>query len=103
MNNQKKPPFKPTSPVIPTPQSPRPAILTPPPFPSQQYPESSALPKLITLEQAARYLSISLPTIRAWVWQRKIEVVRIGRCVRIREQVLEDLVSKNIVPPTSHP
>ena len=55
--------------------------------------------KLLTLEQAAERLAISLATIRSWVWKRKIEVVKIGRCVRIREEVLDDLIARNTVPP----
>jgi len=56
--------------------------------------------KLLTLQEAADRLSISLPTIRSWVWQRKIEIVRIGRCVRIREEVINELIRRNTVPPS---
>jgi excisionase family DNA binding protein len=55
--------------------------------------------KLLTLKEAADRLAISLHTMRAWVAQRKIEVVRIGRCVRIREQVVDDIISNGTVPP----
>lgn len=55
--------------------------------------------RLLKLEEAAERLAISLATIRAWVWQRKIEVVRIGRCVRIREETIEALISQNTIPP----
>jgi len=34
--------------------------------------------QLLKLEQAAQRLAVSLPTIRSWVWQRKIEVVKSG-------------------------
>lgn len=54
--------------------------------------------QLLTLEQTAERLAISMPTIRAWVWKRKIEVVRIGRCVRIREKVIRDLITHNTCP-----
>lgn len=59
--------------------------------------------RLLTLKEAATLLTISLATIRAWVWQRKIEVVRIGRCVRIREQVISELILTNTIPPTTKP
>ncbi len=54
--------------------------------------------RLLTLKEAANRLAISLPTIRSWVWQRKIEIVKIGRCVRVREQVISELISRNTVP-----
>jgi len=54
--------------------------------------------RLLTLEQTAERLAVSLPTLRAWVWKRKIEVVRIGRCVRIREKVITDLITRNTFP-----
>jgi excisionase family DNA binding protein len=59
--------------------------------------------KLLTLKEAANQLAISLPTIRAWVWQRKIEIVKIGRCVRIREHVISELILKSTIPPTAEP
>src|SRR6185437_8469199 len=37
--------------------------------------------RLLTLREAADRLAISLPTIRSWVWHRRIEIVKIGRCV----------------------
>jgi excisionase family DNA binding protein len=60
--------------------------------------ESESEDQLLTLEQTAERLAISMPTIRAWVWKRKIEVVRIGRCVRIREKVIRDLITHNTFP-----
>lgn len=55
--------------------------------------------KLLTLEEAAERLAVSIATIRSWVWKRKIEVVKIGRCVRIREEIIEELISRNTIPP----
>jgi excisionase family DNA binding protein len=55
--------------------------------------------RLLTLQEAADRLAISLPTIRSWVWQRKIEIVKIGRCVRIREQVISELIFRSTIPP----
>lgn len=55
--------------------------------------------RLLTLKEAADRLAISLPTIRSWVWQRKIEIVKIGRCVRIREQIISELIFRNTIPP----
>lgn len=55
--------------------------------------------KLLTLREAADRLAISLPTLRAWVWKKKIEVVRIGRCVRIKEEAILDLINRNTYKP----
>jgi excisionase family DNA binding protein len=55
--------------------------------------------KLLTLKETADCLSVSLHTVRAWVARRKIEVVRIGRCVRIREEVIQKLITDGINPP----
>lgn len=54
--------------------------------------------KLLKLTEAAERLTISLPTIRSWVAQRKIEVVRIGRCVRVREEIIYKLITENTFP-----
>jgi excisionase family DNA binding protein len=54
--------------------------------------------RLLTLKEAAERLTISLPTIRSWVAKRKIEVVRIGRCVRIREETIHNIIKQNTFP-----
>lgn len=73
------------------------------PSPENSLRNSSAGGRLLTLKEAATRLAISLATVRSWVWQRKIEVVRIGRCVRIREQVISELIVESTVPPKSKP
>ncbi len=55
--------------------------------------------KLLTLNEAAERLAISLSTMRAWVSQRRIEVVKIGRCVRIREEALEAFIQESTIAP----
>ena len=55
--------------------------------------------KLLTLQEAADCLAVSLHTVRAWVARRKIEVVRIGRCVRIREEIVQKIIADGITPP----
>ena len=57
--------------------------------------------QLLTLEQTAERLAVSLPTLRAWVWKKKIEVVRIGRCVRVREKIVQEVISRNTCPADS--
>lgn len=55
--------------------------------------------KLLTLEETADRLAVSIATVRAWVWKRKIEVVKIGRSVRIKEEVVDELIARNTIPP----
>jgi len=54
--------------------------------------------RLLRLEEAADRLGLRLSTLRFWVWQRKIEVVRIGRAVRVREDTIKRLIEEGTVP-----
>lgn len=54
--------------------------------------------RLLRLEEAAERLGLKLSTLRFWVWQRKIEVVRVGRAVRVREDAIERLILNGTVP-----
>jgi excisionase family DNA binding protein len=54
------------------------------------------LPVLLTLRQAAVYLSVSYWTVRAWVEAGKLPAVRLpgdGRLVRVERVVLERLIA----------
>jgi excisionase family DNA binding protein len=59
----------------------------------------SRIKKLLTTEQAAKYLTIKPWTLRAWVSQRKIPFVKIGRCVRFEQSALDNFILKNSVLP----
>jgi excisionase family DNA binding protein len=59
---------------------------------------------LIPVMQIPERIPVSLPTVRAWIFQNKLPVVRVGRKVFIRREVLEKIemegleaVSKDIV------
>ena len=52
---------------------------------------------LLTIRQAASQLGVSESTIRAWIWKRKIEHVKLGRSVRIAAETIENLIAKNTV------
>jgi len=41
---------------------------------------------------------MQVKTLRFWIWQRKIEFVKIGRSVRIAEDVIENLIERGTVP-----
>lgn len=49
-------------------------------------------PRLVTIQEAARYLSVSVSTLCGWVWQRKIPFVKMGRALRFDQEDLEQFV-----------
>jgi len=62
---------------------------------------STALPRLLTLRQAAEYLSVSYWTVRSWVESGKLASVRLpgdGRLLRIDVKDLDRLVESSRAP-----
>ena len=59
--------------------------------------EDSALPldPLWSIERAAEYLDVSVRMVRQLVFQRRIEVVKVGRLVRIRRSEIERFLTEN--------
>ena len=45
--------------------------------------------KLLSIKEVEGRLNIPQSTLRAWIFQRKIPVLRIGRLVRFKESDLE--------------
>ena len=52
---------------------------------------------LMTIKDAARFLSVSVSTLYGWVWQRRISFVKVGRAVRFDRRDLEKFVQANRV------
>jgi excisionase family DNA binding protein len=59
---------------------------------------------LLSLEEAAKELGgakesggISIHTLRAWIYQKRIPFVRLGRRIFLRREDLEAFVNKNLV------
>jgi excisionase family DNA binding protein len=50
---------------------------------------------LMTIKDAARFLSISVSTLYGWVWQRRIPFVKVGRALRFERSDLEKFVRTN--------
>jgi excisionase family DNA binding protein len=53
---------------------------------------------LVSIPDSAYQLGISIHTIRSWVWQRKIESVRVGRAVRIRQSAIDAVIEAGLIP-----
>jgi excisionase family DNA binding protein len=54
-----------------------------------------------TVRQAAEALGLSAATIRAWIRQRRIGYLRLGRAVRIPESEIRRIVDRGMVPAIS--
>jgi excisionase family DNA binding protein len=52
----------------------------------------------LTIQEAADYLGVRPSTIRQWVWRRRIDVVRIGRCVRIPQEACDRIIERGTMP-----
>jgi len=53
---------------------------------------------LLTINQAAERLNVSVYTIRAWVGQRRVDSVRLGRSVRVPATEIDRLVESGLTP-----
>lgn len=51
-----------------------------------------------TVEQAADEMNVAKSTIRAWIGQRRIGCVRLGRSVRIPASEIKRLLESGFVP-----
>lgn len=47
---------------------------------------------LLTVREAAKFLSLSVSTLYGWVWQHRIPFVKIGRAVRFDPRDLEAFI-----------
>jgi len=54
--------------------------------------------RLFKVPEAASLLNLSKKTIWKMVYARKLEVVRIGRSVRIKEETIDKLIDDGTVP-----
>ena len=55
------------------------------------------MPELLNLQEGAKELKISIHTMRAWVFQKRLPFVRLGRRVLLRREDVEDFVRRNVV------
>ena len=54
--------------------------------------------QLITVEDAAKRLSCSPAAIRKWLYQRRLQAVKVGRLTRLRLEDVERIASVGLEP-----
>ena len=52
---------------------------------------------LLDSKEAAREMKISIHTLRAWTYQKRLPVVKLGRKSLFRREDIENFVSRSIV------
>jgi excisionase family DNA binding protein len=58
--------------------------------------------RLLTVRQAAGWLNISVSTVYEWVWQRRIDFVKVGRAVRFDIKEPEKFIEENHCRPKTN-
>ena len=53
---------------------------------------------LKSVDDAARYLGLQPSTLRRWIYERRIPVVKLGRRVLVKAGVLEELIQRGERP-----
>jgi excisionase family DNA binding protein len=59
-------------------------------------------PELMTAGQLAKYLQVSVKTIRNWTSAKKIPREKIGHTVRYRKSTIDDLIKSGKIPKLKH-
>jgi excisionase family DNA binding protein len=49
----------------------------------------------VTVQEAARFLAVSVSTLYGWVWQRRVPFIKMGRALRFDLSDLEGFVEAN--------
>ena len=53
---------------------------------------------LLTITQAASRLGLKKSTLYQKVWRRELEHVKLGKSLRFREEMIDQLIAQSIVP-----
>ena len=56
------------------------------------------LDRLLTVEQLAMKLGISVRTVRSWRYKRKLPFTKIGRRLYVGADIVEGLLDANAIP-----
>jgi excisionase family DNA binding protein len=59
----------------------------------------NSVPALLTREQAAKYLGVSVSALAAWACNKRYDLpmIRVGRLVKYRIQDLDNFISRNTI------
>ena len=52
--------------------------------------------KLIPAENIPEYLPVKMPTIRSWIMQNKLPVIRLGKRVFVKREVIERIQEEGL-------
>ena len=55
--------------------------------------------QLLSVKEAAERLRVSIFTLRGWISQGRVQVVRLGRRVFIKEDYIDNLIEDSTVEP----
>jgi excisionase family DNA binding protein len=58
-----------------------------------------SLDDLLTIEQVAEKLHVSLRTVREWRYRRRIPFTRVGRRLYVLSGAVEVLLAQNVIEP----
>jgi excisionase family DNA binding protein len=53
---------------------------------------------MMSLAQAAERLGVTVNCLRAWIYRRKIAYVKVGRCVRVSETTVQEIIARGTIP-----
>ncbi len=53
--------------------------------------------KLLNVKEAAEKLNISPHTIRAWVFQKRLPYVRLGRRIGLKAEDIDSFITRNYI------
>jgi len=59
--------------------------------------------RLLTVQEAAQLLAVSVSTLYGWAWQRRIPFVKVGRALRFDLADLERFIQANRFQARSRP
>jgi hypothetical protein len=74
---------------------------TPPLVPSSVIAPGKAAktaPRVVSIPEATTLLGLRPFTVRAWIGRRKISAVRLGRRVVVPMEVIDDVLSRGLIP-----
>jgi excisionase family DNA binding protein len=56
---------------------------------------------LMSLPECSQEMKISIYTLRSWIYQKRIPIVKLGRRVLIKREDLEEFVNKSVIEAKS--